>query len=202
MNKKINLLLIVIAIIGGIFYGILRILGNDLYGFLICISIIPVMLLPYLLQKFFHLSISPQIESMYLIFVFFAHFLGSIVNFYHIINGYDKIMHLISGMLSAFIGFYLLVKLHHYKKTQLLFTIIFVIGVTLSIASLWEFYEFISDNIFQKDAQNVLTTGVTDTMLDMLMAFIGASIVCMKYYFEVIRKKGTIVLNFIKEAGV
>ncbi len=201
MNKKVNICLMAIAIIGGIIYGIMRILNNDVYGFLICISIIPVMLIPFLLKKFFYLKISNQVETMYLIFVFFAHFLGSIVNFYDLIPGYDKIMHFISGMLSAFIGLLLLIKLKQYKKINVVFTIIFMIAVTLSIATLWEFYEFISDYIFSKDAQNVITTGVSDTMWDMLMAFLGAIVISSQYWHEVKRKKESIVIKFIKEAG-
>lgn len=201
MNKKVNICLMAIAIIGGIIYGIMRILNNDVYGFLICISIIPVMLIPFLLKKFFYLKISNQVETMYLIFVFFAHFLGSIVNFYDLIPGYDKIMHFISGMLSTFIGLLLLIKLKQYKKINVVFTIIFMIAVTLSIATLWEFYEFISDYIFSKDAQNVITTGVSDTMWDMLMAFLGAIVISSQYWHEVKRKKESIVIKFIKEAG-
>ena len=201
MNKKVNICLMAIAIIGGIIYGIMRILNNDVYGFLICISIIPVMLIPFLLKKFFYLKISNQVETLYLIFVFFAHFLGSIVNFYDLIPGYDKIMHFISGMLSTFIGLLLLIKLKQYKKINVVFTIIFMIAVTLSIATLWEFYEFISDYIFSKDAQNVITTGVSDTMWDMLMAFLGAIVISSQYWHEVKRKKESIVIKFIKEAG-
>lgn len=201
MNRKVNICLMIIAMIGGIIYGIMRILNNDLYGFLICISIIPVMLIPSLLKKFFYLKISSQVETMYLIFVFFAHFLGSIVNFYDLIPGYDKIMHFISGMLSAFIALLLLIKLKQYKKINVLFTIIFMIATTLSIAALWEFYEFISDYIFSKDAQNVITTGVSDTMWDMLMAFLGSILISIQYWHEVKRKKDSIVTKFIKEAG-
>lgn len=201
MNRKVNICLMIIAMIGGIIYGIMRILNNDLYGFLICISIIPVMLIPFLLKKFFYLKISSQVETMYLIFVFFAHFLGSIINFYDLIPGYDKIMHFISGMLSAFIALLLLIKLKQYKKINVLFTIIFMIATTLSIAALWEFYEFISDYIFSKDAQNVITTGVSDTMWDMLMAFLGSILISIQYWHEVKRKKDSIVTKFIKEAG-
>lgn len=201
MNKKINLILIIVAIIGGIIYGMMKISNQDFYGFLICISIIPVMLVPFFLKRFFHIKLSFQVETMYLIFVFFAHFLGSIVNFYHLILGYDKIMHFISGMLSTFLAFLLLVKLNQYNKKNVLFTILFVVGITLSIAALWEFYEFTSDFIFNKDAQNVLTTGVADTMWDMLMAFFGSILVCFQYFVEIKYNKNLVVSKFLKEVG-
>lgn len=201
MNKKLNYLLIVIAIIGGIISGISRIVDQDIYGALICLAIIPVMLAPYLIKRLFHVEVTPQMATIYLIFVFFAHFLGSILDLYHTVPGYDKIMHFLSGMLSALVGFMILVKMKQYKKSNSWYHIIFIIAITLSIASLWEFYEFICDHLFGKDAQNVLTTGVDDTMLDMIMAFLASLIVSIGYYIEVVKHKGTIITGFIKEVG-
>lgn len=201
MNKKLNYLLIAIAIIVGVGYGISDCINGDIYGSLICFAIIPVMLAPYILRKIFSIQINSQIETIYLIFVFFAHFLGSIVDLYHYINGYDKVMHFLSGMLSALVGFIILVKMSDYKKQKTLFVIIFVMAVSLSIGALWEFYEFTADNLFGKDAQNVLTTGVDDTMWDMIMAFFGAMIVSGRYYYELHKKKSSIVTGFIKEVG-
>lgn len=201
MNKKINYLLIAIAIIVGVGYGIQDSFHGDFYGALICFAIIPVMLAPYILKKVFGIKINNQVETIYLIFIFFAHFLGSIIDLYHYLNGYDKVMHFLSGMLSALIGFVLLVKLEEYKRKKLLFTIIFIMAISLSIGALWEFYEFTADNLFGKDAQNVLTTGVDDTMWDMIMAFLGASLVAIRYYYESYRKKRSIVIGFIEEVG-
>lgn len=201
MNRRLNQILMFIAIIGGIGYGIIKITDGDFYSSLICFSIIPVMFVPYLLEKIFHLKFTNQMATIYYIYIFFAHFLGSILNFYYLIPGYDKVMHFLSGMLSAFIALILLVHMKHYKKRDLFFTILFVIAITLSIASLWEFYEFTFDNLFGKDAQNVVATGVSDTMWDMIMAFLGSIIVIILYIREVRRKKAGIVLKFIEEVG-
>lgn len=201
MTKKINYLLIAIAIIIGIGYGISDCLNGDIYGALICFAIIPVMLAPYILKKIFGVKINLQVETIYLIFVFFAHFLGSIVDLYHYINGYDKVMHFLSGMLSALVGFVLLIKMGEFKRKKPFFSIVFILAISLSIGAFWEFYEFTADNLFGKDAQNVFTTGVDDTMWDMIMAFFGASIVAGQYYYESYRKKRFVVTGFIEEVG-
>lgn len=202
MNNKINKLLISISIIVGTIYGVIRITDGDIYGALICFAIIPVMLAPHLLKKLFDIKISNQVETIYLIFIFFAHLLGSILDFYQTILYYDKIMHLLSGLLSALLGFVLLVKMKHYKSKNIVFNIIFVIAITLSIAALWEFYEFTFDYLFSKDAQNVTTTGVGDTMGDMIMAFIGSIVVSIEYLREAIKKKKSVITGFIEEVGV
>ena len=57
----------------------------------------------------------------------------------------------------------------------------------------WEIFEFTNDAIFQADAQHVMTTGVDDTMLDMIVALLGSVIVVVIYGIEYfLKKKGFI----------
>lgn len=180
--KKINLLLIVIASIGGIYCGINRIIDGDFYRFLICLSIIPVMLIPKILKICFKINLTSTLEFIYLVFIFASHFLGSIVDFYHTINNYDKIMHFLSGIITAFLGLYTLINFGKYDQKNIFFNILFIISFVLMIASFWEFFEYFSDILFKQDAQNVLTTGIHDTMKDMIAAFLGSilfSVMCV-----------------------
>ena len=195
--KKVNLLLMIISSIGGIFYSIRPIMDGQIYKALICLSIIPVMLIPKLLKKLFRLNLTPALEFIYLIFIFFAHFLGSIVNFYHTINNYDKIVHLTSGFVTAFFGLYLLITLHKYDPNSILFNVIFILSFVLMIAVFWEFFEYFNDNIFGKDAQNVLTTGVDDTMKDMVAAFLGSILFSIMYVYEEKSGNNTIINNLV-----
>ena len=197
--KKLNLLLIVIASIGGIFCSINPIINGNIYKVLICLSIIPVMLVPKILKKLFKLNLTDSVELIYLIFVFFAHFLGSIVNFYHTINNYDKIIHLASGTVSAFFGLYLLINFKKHDHKSILFNVLYIIAFTLMIASFWEFFEYFNDNLFDKDAQNVLTTGVDDTMKDMIAALIGSILFNIMYIYEAKTGNDFLINKFIKE---
>ena len=58
--------------------------------------------------------------------------------------------------------------------------------------------EFTCDNLFGKDAQNVLTTGVDDTMWDMIVAFIGSILVSILYIIEVKTHKKILVTKLVK----
>lgn len=188
-----------IASIGGIYFSIEPIMNGNIYKTLICLSIIPVMLVPTILKKLFKLNLTPSVEFVYLIFVFFAHFLGSIVNFYHTVNNYDKIIHLASGTVTAFFALNLLINFKKYGHKTVLFNVLFIIAFTLMVASFWEFFEYFNDNLFGKDAQNVLTTGVDDTMKDMIAAFIGSILFNIMYIYEA-KTGNTILINkFIKE---
>lgn len=197
--KKINNLLILIASVGGIIYSINPISNGQLYKVLICLSIIPVMLVPKIIKKLFNITLTPTTEFIYLLFVFVAHFLGSIVNFYHTINNYDKLIHLLSGIVSAFFAVLVLVSLKKYDKKSVLFNVLFILAFVLMIATFWEFFEYFSDKIFGKDAQNVLTTGVGDTMSDMISAFLGCTLFNIMYAFEETTNNQIIIKKFIKE---
>ena len=52
------------------------------------------------------------------------------------------------------------------------------------IASIWEFIEFGSFIFLKMDVQHHLTTGVFDTMENMLVAFLGSIIVSISYLIE------------------
>lgn len=199
-NRILNVVLVVVASIIGMYFSIDKIQSGDLYGALIRLSIVPVMLVPTLLRKCFHHEIGPKLETIYLLFVFCAHFLGSIVDLYHQVEGYDKVMHLISGAVTALLGLYLLVKMNHYEKKSIWFNILFIFAFTIMIAGLWEYYEYICDLLFSKDAQNVLTTGVGDTMQDMIAATIGSILVIIMYAYEVKSKNRWFITRFLEEA--
>lgn len=195
-TKLINWIIILGVSIFSIFYLFFGNHEHGLYKNLIIISIIPVMLIPTLLNKFTKFKINPEIELVYLIFIFFGYFLGSILNFYYKIGIYDKVIHGLSGVMTSILAIIILVKSRCYDKNPLWVNVLFIICVTLSVAAFWEFFEFINDNIFGKDAQKVAKTGVNDTMIDMIMAFIGSIIYSIIYAFEIKIKKKLLVGNF------
>jgi hypothetical protein len=200
--KKIdifNLILVVIAIIGGVYQSIYTIASGNLYGTLIRLGIIPIMLLPYIFKYVFKKNISVTIMSIYIVFIFFSHFLGSIMNLYKIVPNYDKLMHLLSGMLSALFAIIVLVKWNRHKDDDVIFDSVFMLSITMLIASLWEFYEFTFDRLFNKDAQLVKITGSGDTMLDMLAALIGCLFIITIYVYEVGNNKPIIIKNILRK---
>lgn len=98
--------------------------------------------------------------------------------------------------MTSILSIVILVKSKCYDKNPLWVNILFIICVTLSVAAFWEFFEFINDNIFGKDAQKVAKTGVNDTMIDMIMVFIGSIIYSIIYIIEVKTDKKLLVTKF------
>lgn len=166
--KKINLLLVIIMIIVSSYMLTIVDPTRRIIIYSLVISLIPI----YILKK---LKLD-RFTTVYIIFIFLSHFMGAILNLYYTLNFYDKFTHFMSGILVSLI----VIELFKNKVDKSILLIL-IISINLSVASLWEFFEFFSDFIFKGDAQRVLISGVGDTMLDMISAFIASIITSIVY---------------------
>lgn len=182
-TSKLNKLILLIIVVCALFYLITPIKKGDIYNILIVITIIPVAILPFIIEKLSKVKIPNMLLSIYMIFILFAYFFGSIVGLYNKIAWYDTVAHFTSGIVVAFALFYLYKIINKDSKSKLIL-ILFIIGVSSLIGVSWEIFEFVSDNIFGKDAQHVLDTGVTDTMIDMIVALLGSIVFVTLYLIE------------------
>ena len=180
MTKRINISLILIAIIGTLYFVFTR--DTNIVLMLKDISIIVTISALYIIQKLFKIRINEVINLIYIIFIFMAHFLGVICELYNYIYWFDKFVHFLSGIVTAFVAIYLLVKCK--KDKNIFFDILVIISLTLAVAAFWEIFEYLSSFYFHMDPQKVLLTGVNDTMGDIIVAFLGSVLVSISYYFE------------------
>ena len=81
-------------------------------------------------------------------------------------------------------------KLKKYNEKDKWFNIFIIISFSLAIAAFWEMTEFTIDNIFKIDVQKVASTGVFDTMKDIILAFIGS--ILFSCYYLISKKKNII----------
>lgn len=180
MIKKFNFILILISIIFSFYFVFTR---DDKIGLILKdASIIITITGIYIIEKIFKIKINDGLKFVYILFVFIAHFLGANCELYNKIYWFDKFSHFISGLLTTFIAIFILVK-NKYKKS-LFFNILFMISFSLAIAAFWEIFEYLSSYYLHMDPQKVVETGVTDTMGDIIVAFLGAILVSICYYFE------------------
>ncbi len=178
--KKLNNVLIILSIFASIIYYATS--GNYiLTQLLLCLGVIPIILAPKIVRKLFKIKISPGLELVYIIFIIAAMVFGSLMGGYSMISWFDSLTHFFSGMLTFIIGLTLLVWLGEYHPKKHIYHVLFAIMFTLSIAVLWECCEFSIDLIFQTDTQKVVETGVTDTMKDMICAFLGSILFAISY---------------------
>lgn len=108
---------------------------------------------------------------------------GSVLRFYDLFPGYDRIVHFMSGIILGFVGFYaakwLLSRLDVAENPLLLTLTSFFFSC--SCAGFWEIIEFTVDCVAQMGVQH----GNTDTMGDIVAGFLGAACfgaVCLYKY--------------------
>ena len=175
--KKINIFLMIITIICAAF----TIIGEMDKGIVIILkdsSIVLTVILPYIVQKICKIKINEGFVTIWVIFIFMAHYLGVTAEYYNTWIGFDKVTHTISGILTAYIA---MIILEHKKIKGLIFNILFIISFTWLCAVVWEVFEFTCNALFGGDAQKVVETGVDDTMWDMIVAFIGSMVFSFWY---------------------
>ena len=194
MIKKINLILIITSIVGSIYFIITR--DNKLLFILKDLSIILTINALYIIEKLFKVKFNVGIKFIYILFIFMAHFLGVICEFYSQIYWFDKFTHFLSGIVSSFGAIYVLYKCK--KNNNVLFNVVFIISVALAVASLWEIFEYTSSCLFSVDPQKVALTGVNDTMKDIIVAFLGSLSVSLSYIFEVKYNHNFLINKYIK----
>lgn len=177
--KKINIGLLVITLVCSFF----TIMGELDKGIVIVLkdsSIVLTATLPYIINKLFNIKLNDGVIFVWLVFIFLAHYMGVTAEFYNKWEGFDKVVHTFSGVLTAYVGMLFLPE----GVKNIWFKILFIIAFSALCAFAWETFEFVCNILFGGDAQRVVETGVTDTMLDMIVAFVGASAFSLGYYVK------------------
>ena len=195
MIKKINILLIFVASIGGIYFAITKNNNNIVLIIKDCSVILTINAL-YIIEWLFKVKISDTTNFIYISFVFIAHFLGATVDLYSEVYWFDKFVHFLSGIVSSLGAIYLLVKNKIYKKIFL--NVLFILSFAMLAASYWEIFEYLSSYYLGVDPQHVVATGVTDTMGDIIVALMGSVLVSMCYYFEHNEGNNLLIKSFEK----
>ena len=150
---------------------------TDWYQFFQAMANLAMPFLYWAVFKLLRLTRVYQVDLVILLFTFLAYTLGVAARVYHLLLGYDKIMHMLSGAFTMYLAiptFYTLKSEKPFQKTDCALAVAFCIMTTLAVAGLWEIVEFFINLVTGIDLQNVAATGVYDTMMDMIVCTLGA----------------------------
>lgn len=137
--------------------------------------------------KSWGIKFSDSFILAYYVFLIPAMILGIDFGLYKVFYPLDKIAHTFSGVLTAFGAKELLEYGKGVRKGWV--AKMFCMGVVALVAVLWEVFEFSYDQIFHGNMQQLIVTGVEDTMWDMIMALIGAMIVVVVVFNDKVVKQ-------------
>lgn len=142
--------------------------------------------IPPLIFKIMKVKTNKSLCLSIIIFIFFALYLGTLNNFYRY-NFWDTILHFSSVIIIGCFAFIILKKYclqSSVNSPNQIFFFIFVLSFAALCGVIWEIYEFTMDTFFYLDMQKVESSGVTDTMIDLIAGLLGSVICYISHYFK------------------
>ena len=137
----------------------------------ICLLVLFLFLLPSLLEKRLGVSIPSGLQIVILIHIFACEILGELGCYYVRYPHWDTINHTVWGFLCAAIGYALVDILnrkdstHFHLSPAFLAVVAFCFSMTIGV--LWEFFEFVADQLLLLDMQkDTVITRFSSVLLD------------------------------------
>lgn len=127
---------------------------DRLNNIVICVFISALLVMPWVFERCFGVEMPTMLKVFLILLMIGGPVLGKIYKFYYRINHWDKLLHTSSGFLFAIIGS-LLPQLMDKKNKEhsLALTVTYAFFFTLSVAVIWEFFEYAMDRFFNMDMQ-------------------------------------------------
>jgi len=139
---------------------------------------------PTLFRRKLDVDIPVEFHITAVVFIFAALYLGEIQSFYLRFWWWDIALHATAGLLMGIVGFLLVYLLNASTRVELHLTpgfiAMFAFLYAVTIGTLWEIFEFSMDQFFGLNMQKPMlgdSSGLTDTMWDMIVNAIGACII-------------------------
>lgn len=183
--KTINKYFTVVFIVMGLGLGIYNLFYSTPYYVMLSFASILFLFVPNIIYKILKLKTVHILDFTIYLFCFLSFTIGMVFNGYSRIPQYDKFVHTLSGVFFALFGlgfYYVLKPIKKLERNDYALASYFSVSFSLSVAVIWEIYEYFIDFLLHTDPQRVLTTGINDTMIDMIVCLIGALIMWLSIY--------------------
>lgn len=142
--------------------------------------------------------------SLLYAFCIFAYDIGSVYNYFAVSSIWDKVAHLLSGFLFTLLGYdlYLAIGAKGGQRGagSPLQSASYALFFSCFVAILWEIFEFCGFVLFGMDSQHTLTTGVFDTMYDLIFCLVGSLACALELWLWRAKGRGLAMAAVAKEA--
>lgn len=150
------------------------------------------------IKKITKTTIIAEFRIFFLIFLFIAQVLGEMADFYEKVVWWDKMAHVASAFILTIVGYIIVYMMTDHnepqKKINLKFASIFAYSFSMTIAVLWEVFEYVMDNAF---GFNMQRSGLVDTMIDLIICVFASLVICIIYIYDIKKGKNSFVTNSI-----
>ena len=165
-----------VIIIAVLIYSIIR---GKWENTLTCALSLLLLMIPSFIENQMKIDLPNVMEVIMILFVFSANIMGEMAAFYEKIPIWDTILHTMNGFICAGVGFGLIDILNQNEKIKMnlspLFVCLFSFCFSMTVGTVWEFFEFAMDFFFGKDMQkdtivtyinSYLLSGENNTMIN------------------------------------
>ena len=134
--------------------------NNELFSYFYCLATVPFVALPLVTSAIFRWRMN---SIFYILFSLYTMgpLLGAVYNLYYYTNWWDVLLHLLAGTMFAAVGAQLADVMNKNGKNSYLFAAVFGVLLSITIAVLWEVFEYSSDVFLGSDMQD-------DTVIDII----------------------------------
>lgn len=154
------------------------------YKFMAAAALLALTWLPFGVEKLFKIKIPVVIILVYFYFLILSLIGGVIFGLYIIFPWYDDFNHFLAGGLLTLLGIYIVSKLDNIGYLKFSLVVTYALFFAGFCAGIWEVSEFIISRIFAFDIQRVDVTGVNDTIIDIIMSFLGSAVILTLLFID------------------
>ena len=154
---------------------IIMLLFNKQYNRLpLAIITLFIIFVPLVTEKIFRCKISLPVY-IFTICYFTGPMLGQCYNLYYLLSWWDKMLHILGGVLFSLFGIFLFERFSGSTKKRLLFTAVFALCFSVTVSALWEFAEFGADVFSGTDMQHdTVVTSINSYLLGNGIGVVGS----------------------------
>lgn len=167
-NKKVVYTVYIALRLSVILMLILQVFNRNYENVLLCVLTLALFLLPAALERRLNIDLPDTLEIIILLFIYAAEILGEIQSFYIQFPYWDAMLHTMNGFLCAAIGFSLVDLLNRHERVSLslspFFMAVMAFCFSMTVGVLWEFFEYLMDQLFQLDMQKDTIRNVISTV--------------------------------------
>lgn len=170
---------------------ILALLREQWFTGFVCGAAVLITLVAELLARRLRVYIPAQFQLIAVAMAFAALFLGEARDFYTRFWWWDSALHLAAGLILGIVGFLLVHILNEMEDVGVYmkpgFVALFAFMFALGTGALWEIFEFFMDQVFGTNLQKPMfndPSGLSDSMLDLVVDAVGALIMCTYGYLH------------------
>ncbi|QQO10949.1 hypothetical protein [Breznakiella homolactica] len=161
------------------------------------------LLIPPLAKKLLRIKLPFSLHTFVMVFCFLGFGLGTALDWYERVPFFNAFVHFLSGYLFTMFGYCFYFRIKREKpsglKDEWFVQLVFAFCFSMAIAVFWEIGEFAAFFITGHDSQHTLTTGVFDTMYDIISCVFGSLTAALAHIWYVKKNTNTFVKRTVEQ---